>query len=69
MKFKTKWLLRAISPQGESTSLGSVELQDTEKDAFALVQNGAVTLPNGCYAHAVKVGVPVPDDAAEVETA
>lgn len=65
MKFKQQWLLRAISPHGESTSLGSVGLFASPEKALAALEGGEVVLPASHYGQAVSVFVPVEAEATE----
>jgi hypothetical protein len=69
LKLKSQFILRAMTPAGESTSLGNLPFFASKEKALEAVAKGDVTLPNGCAAHVVEAHVPVAEGEADDESA
>jgi hypothetical protein len=69
MKLVRIYILRAITPSGESTSLGNLPPYPTEAKALEAVTSGEVTLPNGCYAQAVAAYAVAEEETTEASAA
>ncbi len=69
MKVTRIYILRAITPSGESTSLGNLPPYPSEAKAVEAVTNGEVTVPNGCHAQVVAAYAVAEEETTEAPAA
>ncbi len=69
MKVTRIYILRAITPSGESTSLGNLGTFPSEAKALEAVTSGEVTVPNGCYAQVVPAYATAEEETTEAKKA